>query len=142
MRPLIAVLLIFLWLVSFSDGVAACLAARQSFRIRRMTEDRWVFEMFTAFGIGLTFYAFETFTQVFLSIVFGPTAVILGFPYLPSTLINRLVRTLGMWLVAITLLNGGAPSLFRTFVLWISSWFGVMDKPPADKRPGIPEQPK
>lgn len=118
-------LFILLWLISLSDGFGAFLAGRQCFRIRNSAKVLWVYEWFTAFGLGLFCYAIAALWGTFNSIVNGPHN-----DYSKRWILNsigaRVVLFVGMWTIALVMMNGERPGWVRSTLYWVLKKFGAM----------------
>ena len=95
-------LLILVWLISLSGGTAALLGARAAWRLKDSDNHRP--ELAVAWAIGLLCYGVADLAITYKSIVDGPRNQKIGF--LVSALLWRLVQSAGVWIIALTLMNG------------------------------------
>lgn len=113
-------LLIFLWFIIITDGVGAAVAARQSFRISRDARNETAYQWFIAFGLGLSLYAIANFWTVWNGVVNGPVPpVVYSTSYIIQAFAARGLQTIGVWTIALTLMNGNTPGMLRHILFWI-----------------------
>lgn len=95
-------LLIILWLAILSDGVGALAGAHAAWRMRN-SENKHP-ELALAFWFGLSCYAVSAFATTYNSMVNGPQ----DYPenFLWKAIAFRLLQALGIWVIALTLMNG------------------------------------
>lgn len=112
--------LILLWFLIITDGVGAAVAARQSFKISKDATDPTVYQWFIAYGLGLSLYAAANFWAVWNGVVNGPSpAPAYSTSYLIQAFAARSLQTIGVWVVALTLMNGSTPGILRHILFWI-----------------------
>lgn len=111
-------LLIFLYLIIITDGIGAAIAARQSFRISRATTATVVAQWFIAFGTGMALYSVAAFWGVYNGAVNNPSPTTAVSWYLIAAILARLLQTLGIWLIALVLMNGSTPGYVRSVLYW------------------------
>lgn len=95
-------LLIFLWLVIISDGVGAIIGARAAWRMKAIDRSRP--ELAIAFAFAFVCYSIAAFGSTYNSIVNGP-AVHYSNTFLIEAVGFRLLQTLGIWVLALTLMD-------------------------------------
>lgn len=106
--------LILLWFLIITDGIGAAVAARQSFKLSKDATDPTVYQWFIAYGLGLSMYAIANVWAVWNGVVNGPSpAPIYSTSYLLQAFAARGLQTIGVWTIALTLMNGSTPGLLR-----------------------------
>lgn len=107
MKSLFAIL----WLIILSDGVAAALASSYSWSMRDK-KDPEVSELAVAFAFGLGSYSVARFGSVVNSVMFSGLIVVPP-ASLTWSLAMNFAQSLGMWIVALTLMNGRPKGFIR-----------------------------
>lgn len=102
-------LLIILWLAIISDGVGALVGALAAWRMRDSGDKHP--ELALAFWFGLSCYAVAAFATTYNSIANGPQVYPENFLW--KAIAFRTLQALGIWVIALTLMNG-RKSLFRS----------------------------
>lgn len=102
--------LIVLWLIIVSDGVGALIGARAAWQMR--DKDKRRPELAIAFAFGLGCYAVSAFGSTYNSILNGS---LIKYPehFLKLAIAFRCLQTIGVWVVALTLMNGHTPGIVR-----------------------------
>lgn len=99
-----------IWLLILSDGVAAFVGARAAWALR--AEDHRRFELAVALSFGLMSYSAARFSSVVNSI-YHVTGAAPANSQLYWSIVNAALQSLGMWVIALTLMNGRAPGRVR-----------------------------
>ena len=97
-------LILILWLVILSDGVGALVGARAAWRMKDNTDKHP--ELALAFWFGLSCYAIAAFGSTYNAIANGPRSVLYPEGFLWKQIAFRLLQTVGIWVIALTLMNG------------------------------------
>ena len=117
-----------LWLLMITRSVGAILAARHCLRIRDGSKTKAAYETFTAFGVGLGMWAVSDFLIIWNGVanVSPQIATNYKFSYLMVAMGLESFQTLGVWLIALVLMNGGVPGSFRKLAFGLLSKLGLM----------------
>jgi hypothetical protein len=135
-------LFVLLWLIMTGRVFGALVGGRHCLRLRHLTKFRQLYEWLTAFGVGLVLWGIADLGLIWNSIANGPPN---RDAYPSKTLWYsigfQLLETLGVWLITLVLLNGGAPGSIRRVIFWVLSKVGVMDfpNPENDSRASLPD---
>lgn len=95
-------LLIILWLAILSDGVGALVGALAAWRMRNLENKHP--ELALVFCFGLSCYAVSAFATTYNSIANGPQEYPENFLW--KAIVFRLLQAVGIWVIALTLMNG------------------------------------
>jgi hypothetical protein len=122
-------ILIAIWLVMITRFVGTLLAARHCLRLRKKTSHKMVYELLTGFGVGLFLYAVSDFFLTLNGIVGLPPAISSQFPtsYIIWSFIFQFIQWLGVWIITLVIMNGGAPGKLRESIFWVLKKLKVME---------------
>lgn len=119
-----------LWLIMVTRAAAAGMTARTLLRMRSRTNNRWLYEWFTALGIGFGAYAASDLLGVWNSVVNGPqVAGLYTLWYLWQALAYELAQWAGIWLIYLVVTNGDDPGWVRSALFCVLTKLRLWNPP-------------
>lgn len=120
--------LVLVWLFMLARFFGALLAARHCMRLRNESMNKPTYELLTAIGVGMFLLGISDVLLIWNGIanVSPVVANQLSGTYLAMSFSFEMVRTIGIWVITLIIMNGGAPGQFRKGIFWVLRTFRIM----------------